>query len=50
MKKLVMLLMFLLIAVGYAACGGSSAPTAPTQPVVTTPSPGPEPMPTPTPY
>jgi ABC-type glycerol-3-phosphate transport system substrate-binding protein len=50
MKKLVTLAMFLLLALGYVACGGSSSPTAPTQPVATTPSPGPAPMPTPTPY
>lgn len=49
MKKIVTIVMFLLLAVGYAACsGGSSGPTAPQQPgSVTAP---PSPMPTPTPY
>jgi len=48
MKKLVTIVTFLLLAVGYAACGGNSSPTAPQQPGNVTPSPAP--MVTPTPY
>jgi hypothetical protein len=49
MKKIVTIVMFLLLAVGYAACGGGySAPTEPQQPGNVTAAPGP--MPTPTPY
>ena len=48
MKKLVTIVMFLLLVVGYAACGGNSSPTAPQQPGNVTPSPAP--MVTPTPY
>jgi hypothetical protein len=52
MKKLVTIAFFLLLALGYVACGGggNSSPTAPTLPSNLTPSPGTSPMPTPTPY
>jgi hypothetical protein len=51
MKKLFALVLFLLLALGYVACGGNgySSPTAPALPSNFTPSPG-VPMPTPTPY
>ena len=50
MKKIITVVMFLLLVLGYAACGGGySAPTAPQQqPGSVTAPPGP--MPTPTPY
>jgi hypothetical protein len=47
-KKLVVFLLVLLFAAGYVACGGKSY-SAPTQPVMTTPSPGAPPAMTPTP-
>ena len=51
MKKIVTIVMFLLLAVGYVACGGGySAPTAPQQPGSVTAPPGPMPTPAPTPY
>jgi hypothetical protein len=52
MKKLVTIALFLLLALGYVACGGNgySSPTAPALPSSLTPSPGTTPMPTPTPY
>jgi hypothetical protein len=48
MKKLVTIVMFLLLVVGYAACGGNSSPTAPQEPGNVTPAP--VPAATPTPY
>jgi ABC-type glycerol-3-phosphate transport system substrate-binding protein len=46
MKKLITLVMFLLLALGYVACGGGySSPTAPQQPSNMTPTPGPPPTP-----
>jgi hypothetical protein len=46
MKKLITVVMFLLLALGYVACGGGySSPTAPQQPSSMTPTPGPPPTP-----
>ncbi len=50
MKKLLAILVLLLVAAGYTACGGSGySSSGPTAPTYMTPTPGSGPMPTPTP-
>jgi ABC-type glycerol-3-phosphate transport system substrate-binding protein len=49
MKKLLAILVLLVLAAGYTACGGGGYSSGPTAPTYMTPTPGTGPVPTPTP-